>query len=53
MNTVNATVRREMLGALVRRVQIDLWNQPSGRSAEAAGWLALASLYYPGWDATK
>jgi hypothetical protein len=46
---VEAT-RAKMLGELAGRVKFDLWNQPAARSAETAGWLALASLYYEGWN---
>jgi hypothetical protein len=34
----------------MERERIDVWDQPAARSAETAGWLALASLYYEGWD---
>jgi hypothetical protein len=43
-------VRNKVLGAIMERERIDVWDQPAARSAETAGWLALASLYYEGWD---
>ena len=43
-------VRGKVLGAIMERERIDVWDQPAARSAETAGWLALASLYYEGWD---
>ncbi len=44
------SVRRQLLGQLVTRIAIDLWDQPAGHPAENAGWLALASLYREGWN---
>ncbi len=43
-------IQRKMLGELSGRVRVDLWSQPAARSSETAGWLALASLYYEGWN---
>ena len=43
-------IRSRLLGRLLERVRIDLWDQVDGHSAETAGWLALASLYREGWD---
>ncbi len=43
-------IRRRLLVALADRVRIDLWDQPAGRGAETAGWLALASLCLEGWQ---
>jgi len=43
-------IRSQLLGELVKRVRIDLWDQVDGHSAETAGWLALASLYRDGWN---
>ncbi|HEX8523440.1 MAG TPA: ROK family protein [Tepidisphaeraceae bacterium] len=43
-------IKGKMLGELSGRVRVDLWSQPAARSAETAGWLALASLYYEGWN---
>jgi predicted NBD/HSP70 family sugar kinase len=42
--------RARLLGQLVERVRIDLWDQVDSHSAETAGWLALASLYREGWN---
>ena len=44
------SIRSRLLGRLLERVRIDLWDQVDGHSAETAGWLALASLYREGWD---
>ncbi len=44
------SVRSRLLGELVNRVRFDLWDQPVGNPAETAGWLALANLYYDGWE---
>jgi predicted NBD/HSP70 family sugar kinase len=46
---INA-IRDRVLGEISERVRIDVWDQPAARSAETAGWLALASLYYEGWN---
>jgi predicted NBD/HSP70 family sugar kinase len=43
-------IQRKMLGELAARVRVDLWSQPAAKSSETAGWLALASLYYEGWN---
>ena len=45
------SIRSRLLGKLLERVRIDLWDQVDGHSAETAGWLALASLYRDGWGA--
>jgi len=44
------SIRSRLLGEVVTRVRIDLWDQVDSHSAETAGWLALASLYRAGWD---
>ena len=44
------SIRSRLLGELVNRVRFDLWDQPVGNPAETAGWLALANLYYDGWQ---
>ncbi len=44
------SIQGKMLSELSGRVRVDLWSQPAARSAETAGWLALASLYYEGWN---
>lgn len=48
-NHLLGEVRAGMLDTLAQRVRIDLWDQPSVQFAEAAGWLALASLYRAEW----
>lgn len=47
---LTTAVQERMLGELRDRARIDVWDQPAARSAETAGWLALASLYYEGWN---
>ncbi len=42
-------VRGKLLSELAGRVRLDLWDQPQAQSAETAGWLALAGLYFPDW----
>ena len=49
-NAMTEATKSKMLSELSGRVRIDLWSQPAARSAETAGWLALASLYYEGWN---
>ena len=44
-----AAIRQHLLTELKERVRIDHWDQAAARTAETAGWLALASLYYEGW----
>jgi predicted NBD/HSP70 family sugar kinase len=44
-----AAVRGHLLTELKERVRIEHWDQAAARTAETAGWLALASLYYEGW----
>lgn len=44
------SIRARLLGELVHRVRFDLWDQPLGNPAETAAWLALANLYYDGWQ---
>jgi glucokinase len=43
--------RAGALTALADRVKIDLWDEPAAGSAETAGWLALADLFFGGWGA--
>ncbi len=43
------SIRSRLLGELVDRVRIDLWDQPVAHQAETAGWLGLAGLYCDGW----
>jgi predicted NBD/HSP70 family sugar kinase len=49
-NAMTEAIKGKMLSELAGRVRVDLWSQPAARSAETAGWLALASLYYEGWN---
>lgn len=44
------SIRSLMLVELADRVRIDLWDEPAQRTAETAGWLALASLFREGWS---
>ncbi len=46
-------VRRLLLAALVDRVRVDYWDQPLAHSAETAGWLAIASLFWDGWQPSE
>ncbi len=46
-------VRERLLNEVRTRVQVDHWQQAGARSAETAGWLALANLYYEGWNRPK
>lgn len=47
---LTSAIQERMLGEIRDRASIDVWDQPAARSAETAGWLALASLYYEGWN---
>ena len=47
---LQSAIRTKVLGAIMERERLDVWDQPAARCAETAGWLALASLYYEGWD---
>ncbi|HEV2295655.1 MAG TPA: ROK family protein [Tepidisphaeraceae bacterium] len=47
---LTASIRGKVLGAIMERMRIDVWSQRAAQTAETAGWLALASLYYEGWD---
>lgn len=44
-------VRTNLLVELADRVKIDFWDEPAAGSAETAGWLALAELFFGGWGA--
>jgi predicted NBD/HSP70 family sugar kinase len=44
------STRTRIMGKILDRVRIDLWDQVDSHSAETASWLALASLYREGWD---
>jgi predicted NBD/HSP70 family sugar kinase len=50
MDALLRSTRARLLGELVKRVRIDMWDQAGAQSAETAGWLALASLYREGWQ---
>lgn len=45
-------VRDAILGTLLDRVRLELWDRPEVDFAEAAGWLALASIYRREWVVT-
>jgi hypothetical protein len=45
---VNA-VRSRLMRALSDRVAFHYWDQGATSPGEAAGWLALATIYYPHW----
>lgn len=47
---LTTAIRAHVLGEIKERVRLDFWDQPAARSAETAGWLALASFYYEGWN---
>src|SRR4051812_2218689 len=51
-NDLLGRVRGLLLAPLAERVRIDLWERAAITPAEAAGWLALASIYRGGWAAT-
>ncbi len=44
-NALLQAIRGHMLSTLVERVRIDLWDRQSVEFADAAAWLALASIY--------
>jgi predicted NBD/HSP70 family sugar kinase len=46
-------IRSGALTELADRVKIDFWDEPAAGSAETAGWLALANLFFGGWGAEK
>jgi predicted NBD/HSP70 family sugar kinase len=46
---IKALVQRRVLGEFAQQLRIDFWHQPTTRSAETAGWLALATIYRDGW----
>ena len=46
-------VRAGVLAELADRVKIDFWDEPAAGSAETAGWLALAELFFGGWGAER
>lgn len=43
-------INSRTLAQLTGCSRVELWNQPAARSAETAGWLSLAGLYYEGWN---
>lgn len=47
---LTTAIRAHVLNEIMERVRLDFWDQPAARSAETAGWLALASFYYEGWN---
>jgi predicted NBD/HSP70 family sugar kinase len=42
-------IQRNVLSDFAQQLRIDFWQQPTTRSAETAGWLALATIYREGW----
>jgi predicted NBD/HSP70 family sugar kinase len=51
-NDLLGRVRGLLLAPLAERVRIDVWERAAITPAEAAGWLALASIYRGGWSTT-
>lgn len=49
VDALSAQVRQRVLPALAERVRIEWWDTPVSTSAENAGWLAIASIFYDGW----
>ena len=49
-NHMVEAIRNQVMGMIAQRVRFDLWDQPATNPAETAGYLALASFYYQGWD---
>ena len=43
-------VRSRLMWALTDRVAFHYWDQGANSPGEAAGWLALAAVYYPNWS---
>ncbi len=48
--TLIQAVRSRLMGALSERVAFHYWDQGANSPGEAAGWLALATIYYPHWS---
>jgi len=49
MEALLLTVRSRIIGALADRVSLHCVDQTATGAGEAAGWLALAAVYYPNW----
>ncbi len=47
--TLIGAVRSRLMRALCDRVAFHYWDQGANSPGEAAGWLALAAIYYPHW----
>ncbi len=47
--TLIRAVRSRLMRALSDRVAFHCWDQGASSPGEAAGWLALATIYYPHW----
>ncbi|CAN5616437.1 ROK family transcriptional regulator [soil metagenome] len=47
------STRSLLLSKIADRVSVDLWDEPAANTAETAGWLALAALFYKGWTTAK
>ena len=50
-DTLVRKLRGNVLSELADRVRIDFWDEPAAGSAETAGWLGLAELFFGGWGA--
>ena len=50
--TLIESTRSRTLRQVAERIKCDLWHHTAARTAETAGWLPLASLYYEGWSQT-
>jgi hypothetical protein len=43
------STRSLLLATIAERVSVDFWDEPATNTAETAGWLALAAIFYRGW----
>jgi predicted NBD/HSP70 family sugar kinase len=43
------STRSLLLATIAERVNVDFWDEPAANTAETAGWLALAAIFYRGW----
>lgn len=48
-DTLMKAVQARLMRALSERVAFHYWDQGASSPGEAAGWLALATIYYPHW----
>ena len=49
MEALILAVRSRIMTTLADRVAFHYWDQAATGAGEAAGWLALAAIYYPSW----